>query len=51
MLIASHVMGVALLRYILRVEPLASASIDRVAEMVGPVIEGYLRAAGEPAER
>ena len=51
MLMASHVMGVALLRYLLEVEPLASASIERVAEMVGPVIQQYLKPGGGPGAR
>jgi len=42
MLMASHLMGVALLRYVLKVEPLASAPAEEVAEMVGPIIGGYL---------
>ncbi len=42
MLVASHIMGVALLRYLLEVEPLASTPRDRVAELVGPIIAGYL---------
>jgi AcrR family transcriptional regulator len=42
MLAASHVMGVALLRYILRIEPMASAPIDRLASMVGPTVQHYL---------
>jgi AcrR family transcriptional regulator len=48
MLIASHVMGLALLRYILRVEPMASASVDTLASMVGPVVQRYLIDAGAP---
>jgi AcrR family transcriptional regulator len=47
MLMASHVMGIALLRYVLEVEPLASAAIDDVATMVGPVVQAYL--AEEPS--
>lgn len=42
MLMASHVMGIALLRYVLEIEPLASASVDDVATMVGPVVQRYL---------
>jgi AcrR family transcriptional regulator len=42
MLMASHVMGVALLRYVLEIEPLASAPAEQVAAMVGPIIQGYL---------
>jgi AcrR family transcriptional regulator len=42
MLAASHVMGVALLRYILRVEPMASADIETLAGMISPSIQRYL---------
>lgn len=42
MLAASHVMGVALLRYILRVEPMASADVDTLAHMISPAIQHYL---------
>ncbi|MCI0689600.1 MAG: TetR family transcriptional regulator [Sporichthyaceae bacterium] len=38
----SHVMGMAVARYVLRVEPLASASADEIARLVGPIIERYL---------
>ena len=51
MLMASHVMGLALLRYVLEVEPLASAPAERVAGMVGPVIQGYLHGDVEPVGR
>lgn len=44
MLMASHLMGVALLRYVLRVEPLASAPLDQLAAMIGPVVQRYLEA-------
>lgn len=50
MLMASHVMGMALLRYVLAVEPLASAPVEQVARMVGPVIGGYLHGVGETAD-
>jgi AcrR family transcriptional regulator len=49
MLMASHVMGLALLRYVLEVEPLASAPIEEVAGMVGPVIQHYLQGDAEQA--
>lgn len=39
---ASQVMGVALARYVVRVEPLASASHDEVVALVGPVIQHYV---------
>lgn len=38
----SHVMGMAMARYVLRIEPLASAPPDAIARLVGPVIETYL---------
>lgn len=42
MLAASHIMGVALLRYILRIEPLASANIETLARLIGPSVGAYL---------
>ena len=42
MLMASQVMGVALLRYVLEIEPLASAPAAQITQMVGPIIQGYL---------
>lgn len=44
MLVASHVMGVALLRYILRIEPMASAPPDALATLVGATVQRYLTA-------
>lgn len=42
MLAASHIMGIALLRYILRIEPIASADVDTLATLVGPAVGAYL---------
>ena len=42
LLAASHVVGIIVARYLVEVEPLASASIDDIATRVGPVIERYL---------
>ena len=42
MLIASHVMGMALMRYILRVEPIASASREALVRTLSPTIQRYL---------
>lgn len=42
LLMASHVMGVALLRYILRMEPVASAPAEVLVGLVGPIIQRYL---------
>ena len=39
LLIASQVMGVATLRSVLRVEPLASAPVGRLAAMIGPTVQ------------
>ena len=41
-LIASHIVGLAILRYVIRLEPLASASEDEVVALVAPVLQGYL---------
>jgi AcrR family transcriptional regulator len=41
-LVGSQLIGLALLRYLARVEPLASAGIEEVASSAGPTIERYL---------
>ena len=41
-LVASHLFGVMLMRYIWHVEPLASASDDAVAALLAPTIQRYL---------
>lgn len=41
-LAGSQLVGLAMIRYVLRLEPIASASIDRLAEVVGPTIQRYL---------
>ena len=41
-LIGSQLVGLAMTRYVLRLEPIASASIDHLAEVVGPTIQRYL---------
>ncbi len=40
-LVSSQLVGVAWTRYILKVEPMASASRRRVAQWVGPIIDDY----------
>lgn len=40
--IAGQMMGVALLRYVVRLEPLASATDDEVVELVAPAIQLYV---------
>jgi AcrR family transcriptional regulator len=41
-LVASQMVGLAMARYVLRAEPLASASPDDVVAAVGPVVQHYL---------
>ena len=43
-LMASQVVGLAVARYVVRIEPLASASADELAPLVGPTLDRYLRA-------
>jgi AcrR family transcriptional regulator len=40
-LAASQLIGVAMLRYVVKVEPLASASSDQVAAWIGPALQRY----------
>src|SRR5690606_27561395 len=39
---AEHMIGVMILRYVLRVEPIASATEDELIELVAPSIQRYL---------
>lgn len=41
-LAASQIVGLAMVRYLFRVEPLASASVDHLVQVVGPTIQHYL---------
>ncbi len=41
-LVGSQLMGLALVRYILRVEPLASASVEDLVAAIGPTLQLYL---------
>jgi len=43
-LVASQVIGLAVTRYVVRLEPLASASPDLLASQIGPTLDRYLRA-------
>ncbi len=43
-LIASQLIGIAVLRYVVKVEPMASASVDEVIELAAPSIRATLRA-------
>lgn len=46
--VASQVVGLFLVRYGVRVEPLASASIEEVAKRIGPVIQWHLTGYPQP---
>ena len=41
-LAGSQLVGLAMVRYVLRLEPIAGASIDHLVEVVGPTIQHYL---------
>jgi AcrR family transcriptional regulator len=41
-LAASALIGMAMLRYVVKIEPLASARPDEVASWLGPTVQGYL---------
>jgi AcrR family transcriptional regulator len=41
-LAASHLVGIAMARVVVRIEPLAGLDADQLARIVGPVLQGYL---------
>ncbi|WP_326604434.1 TetR family transcriptional regulator [Streptomyces sp. NBC_01799] len=41
-LAASHMIGIAMLRYVIKAEPLASADPEKIVEMVAPTLQRYL---------
>ncbi|MFF4233848.1 TetR family transcriptional regulator [Streptomyces sp. NPDC001820] len=41
-LAASHMIGIAILRYVIQVEPLASADPEEIVAMVAPTLQRYL---------
>lgn len=41
-LVASHLAGFAVARYLLRIEPLASAAPELLVDLVGPAVQRYL---------
>jgi AcrR family transcriptional regulator len=43
-LAGAHLIGIAMARYVVRVEPLASADVETVVAAVGPTIQRYLSA-------
>ena len=47
-LCASQLMGLAWVRYVLRIEPLASGDVDTVAALVGPTLDHYMAGSSVP---
>ena len=45
-LMASHLVGTALLRYVIKAEPLASASEDELVALVAPTLQRYVTPGG-----
>ncbi|MFF1683309.1 TetR/AcrR family transcriptional regulator [Streptomyces sp. NPDC058256] len=43
-LAAAQLVGVAILRYVIKLEPLASADVELIIERVAPVVQGHLTA-------
>jgi AcrR family transcriptional regulator len=41
-LVASQIIGMVMVRYVLRLEPLASASPDQIVAAIGPTVQRYL---------
>jgi AcrR family transcriptional regulator len=41
-LAASHLVGIAILRYVVKVEPLASADVEEIVERIAPALQRYL---------
>ncbi|MFC1227743.1 MULTISPECIES: TetR/AcrR family transcriptional regulator [Streptomyces] len=41
-LAAAQLVGIAMIRYVIKVEPLASADAERIVERVAPVVQGHL---------
>jgi AcrR family transcriptional regulator len=47
-LVASQVMGLAMARYVVKVEPLASADADTLGPLLGPTLQRYLTGPLDP---
>jgi AcrR family transcriptional regulator len=42
LLMASHLVGIAMTRYVMRLEPIASAPVEEIIDLVSPRIESYV---------
>lgn len=40
--VAAHLVGIAIVRYVVKVEPLATADIDTIVDLVAPRLQSYL---------
>jgi hypothetical protein len=49
MLAGSHLMGVVLIRHILRAEPVASSDVETLVRLVSPAVQRYLTGSLDPA--
>jgi AcrR family transcriptional regulator len=47
-LIASQLVGLAIVRYVVRIEPLASASAEELRRLIGPTLQHYLTGPLDP---
>ncbi|MEV4331589.1 TetR family transcriptional regulator [Streptomyces sp. NPDC049597] len=47
-LAASHMIGIAILRYVIKAEPLASVDTEEIVRMVAPTLQRYLTDPGPP---
>ncbi|MGW4234004.1 TetR/AcrR family transcriptional regulator [Streptomyces sp. NPDC004980] len=50
-LAASHMIGIAILRYVIQAEPLASADPEKIIAMVAPTLQRYLTEKDAPEAR
>lgn len=47
-LLGSQMVGIAVVRYVVRMEPVASATVDEMVAWYGPTLQRYLEHPGEP---
>ncbi|MCL8017734.1 TetR family transcriptional regulator [Streptomyces sp. AS02] len=47
-LAAAQLVGVAMMRYVIKIEPIASADVEQIITRVAPVVQGHLTGRGGP---
>ncbi|GAA4086595.1 TetR family transcriptional regulator [Streptomyces shaanxiensis] len=47
-LAAAQLVGVAMMRYVIKIEPIASADVEQIITRVAPVVQGHLTGRGAP---